>query len=272
MNRFLIVLFGLIVVAGIVGIAWYHLREPAPAEVPVATASAPAPAAGMPAASAAPELRVPDQSGADAAFVLPALGDSDAAMRHELEGLVGRAPVESYLIPDQIIRRWVSFIDSLDGDGVPLAKRPARHVAGVPVVVRDGERIMLGTANAQRYRAYVAIIEAVDADKLVTLYFRYYPLFQRAYEELGYGQRYFNTRLLEVIDHLLATPVVEGPIELVRPKVLYQYADPNLESLSYGRKMLIRMGPENEAAVKAKLREIRAAIVARAKSPAAGGE
>jgi hypothetical protein len=37
-----------------------------------------------------------------------------------------------------------------------------------------------------------------------------------------------------------------------------------LEALSWGQKTLIRMGPSHMAAVKAKLREIRAEIVARA--------
>ncbi|HKC44456.1 MAG TPA: DUF3014 domain-containing protein, partial [Burkholderiales bacterium] len=68
---------------------------------------------------------------------------------------------------------------------------------------------------------------------------------------------YFNDRLVEVIDHLLATPTVTGPIKLARPWVLYEYADPALESRSAGQKALIRMGPENAARLKAKLREIR---------------
>ena len=49
---------------------------------------------------------------------------------------------------------------------------------------------------------------------------------------------------------------------LAQPKVLYQFSDPALESLSAGQKTMIRMGPENEAKVKAKLREIRRLIAA----------
>ena len=46
----------------------------------------------------------------------------------------------------------------------------------------------------------------------------------------------------------------------MQPKVLYDYADPALADLSAGQKMLLRMGPENEAKVKAKLREIKRAL------------
>jgi hypothetical protein len=77
---------------------------------------------------------------------------------------------------------------------------------------------------------------------------------------LGYPNGYFNDRLVEVIDNLLATPESKGPIELVRPNVMYVYADPALEARSAGQKLLIRMGPENAKAIKAKLSELRAVI------------
>jgi len=86
-------------------------------------------------------------------------------------------------------------------------------------------------------------------------------LFQQAYEDLGYPGRFFNDRLVEVIDHLLAAPEPQGPIQLVQPKVFYQFADARLEDLSAGQKLLIRMGPANERSLKAKLRDLRAELV-----------
>jgi hypothetical protein len=52
---------------------------------------------------------------------------------------------------------------------------------------------------------------------------------------------------------------------VVRPKVLYQFADPDLETRSAGQKILLRMGAENAARVKAKLTEIRRELVAAGK-------
>jgi hypothetical protein len=66
--------------------------------------------------------------------------------------------------------------------------------------------------------------------------------------------------VFEVIDHLLTTPDIKGPIALTQPKVLYEFADPAFEQLSAGQKALLRMGPDNEARVKAKLREVRKAL------------
>jgi hypothetical protein len=65
------------------------------------------------------------------------------------------------------------------------------------------------------------------------------------------------------IDDLLATPDVKGPVQLVQPKVFYEFADPGLEGRSAGQKLLIRMGSANAEIIKAKLRDLRAAVVKR---------
>jgi len=77
---------------------------------------------------------------------------------------------------------------------------------------------------------------------------------------LGYPDGYFNDRAVAVIDQLLATPQPAEPVRLVRPHVLYEFADPKLEALSSGQKLLIRMGPDNAARVKTVLAELRTRI------------
>ena len=93
--------------------------------------------------------------------------------------------------------------------------------------------------------------------QLASTYKRLYPLFQQAYVDLGYPNGYFNNRLVEVIDHLLATPELEMPAQLTQPSVYFEFADPELEQRSAGQKLLIRLGNNNAAAVKLKLRELR---------------
>ena len=123
--------------------------------------------------------------------------------------------------------------------------------------------MVISPGNSARYAAYVRIAQAVNAPKLVDAYVRFYPLFQRAYEELGYPKGYFNDRLIETLDDLLAAPDIKGPIKLTQPKVMYEFADPALEARSAGQKIMIRMGGENAARVKAKLREIRHEVTRR---------
>ena len=100
----------------------------------------------------------------------------------------------------------------------------------------------------------------MDSEALVAAYVQYYPLFQEAFQELGYPSGYFNDRLVEVIDHLLATPDIDEPILLHKPKVVYQYSDPQLELLSAGQKIMLRIGSDNAVIIKQKLAEIRQAV------------
>jgi hypothetical protein len=193
---------------------------------------------------------------------LPALADSDAAMRDALAKLFGRE-LEEFFNLHEIIRRIVASVDNLPRKDLPLRVMPIKPVAGLPLTSGKGETLTLGPKNAARYGTYVRLAEAVPTAALVAVYVRFYPLFQQQYEELGYPGKYFNDRLVDVIDHLLAAPEVQEPVRVTQPKVLYEFADPKLEALSAGQKILVRMGSENAAKVKAKLREIRSTLVSK---------
>lgn len=151
-------------------------------------------------------------------------------------------------------------------DNMTAAKLPQKFSFTVPpsgkFLIRENadDSKFLDPANYDRYRAFVEFAEAVDINKFVDFYVRHYPLFQKAYEELGYPDRYFNDKFVEVIDHLLLTPVVQGPVELEQPKYYYTFADPKLEELSAGQKIMVRIGPDNMDRVKARLRELRQAL------------
>jgi len=191
---------------------------------------------------------------------LPALAESDGAMRDALARLFGRR-LEKFFNLQDIIHRFVASVDNLTRRKLPLQLMPMKPVTGPLVTAGKGESLSLSPKNAARYGAYVRLAEKVPTGPLVAVYVHFYPLFQQEYEELGYPGKYFNDRLVQVIDHLLAAPEVQGTVLLTQPKVLYQFADPKLEELSAGQKILVRMGGENAAKVKAKLREIRSALV-----------
>ena len=129
------------------------------------------------------------------------------------------------------------------------------------MIARQGEVTTLSEANFERYAPLVRVVQGTDVRALAVVYERLYPLFQQAYEDLGYPGKYFNDRLVEVIDQLLQTPEVPAPIPVVQPKVFWEYADPALENRPAGQKLLIRIGPQNARIIKAKLREFRAEIL-----------
>lgn len=238
----------------------YYLRgrnQPLPAAPGTPTAAAPP--------SAEPSVAHPLPAGAGNAAAgepLPALADSDAPFRDALGEISNPDAVKDFLVPQDLIRKIVVTVDNLPRQKVAVDKRPANPVAGTLLANGDELHATLDQRNFDRYKPMVAVINQLDAKQLGALYIHYYPLFQQSYQNLGYPNGYFNDRLVEVIDNLLAAPEPKGPIELVRPNVMYTYADPALEGRSAGQKLLIRMGPENAKAIKAKLTELRAVITA----------
>jgi hypothetical protein len=193
---------------------------------------------------------------------LPDLDESDPEVTTALGEAFGADPVARLLVGSQLVRKVVVTVDNLPREKISMRLRAVKSAPGrfEPGGTIDGP--MLTEANYARYAPYVDLVNATDAAGAVALYQYYYPLLQEAYEELGYPDGVFNERVIEVIDDLLAAPEIDRPVRLTRPHVLYQFEDERLEALSAGQKMMIRMGPENAATVKAKLREIRERLLA----------
>ena len=239
---------------------WWPRPEPAPLALPAPT---PAPQVEpAPQAAAEPAIRHPlEMPAPEAAARLPSLDNSDSMMRELLSGLLGAKPFAALVYPSGIVRRTVATVDNLPREAAPTRVLPWQPARGVFAVSSAGE-LAIAARNAVRYEAYVRAAQAIDTGELVRRYAEAYPLFQRAYEELGYPNRYFNDRLMEAIDDLLAAPEPPEPTKLVQPKVLYEFADPDLQARSAGQKIMMRAGRENERKLKAKLREIRQALLA----------
>jgi hypothetical protein len=231
-----------------------------PSDKPAVAVAPPAPAPEEPAI----KYPLPEPATEDA---LPALADSDAPAKGVLGELIGKDSIDRFIVPNDLVRHIVVTVDNLTSEKVAERIRPVKPVGGKFAVNGSEESPVLDPANYQRYKPLVQVVSSVDTQRLLASYTRYYPLFQEAYESLGHPPQYFNDRLIEVIDDLLATPDVPGKIALAQPGVLYTFADPKLESRSAGQKALIRMGSANAAIVKAKLRELRDAIVAQKPDP-----
>lgn len=197
-------------------------------------------------------------------------------MSAALADLLGRKDVLTFLQLDGFARRVVATVDNLARPHAAPALWPVNPTPGRFTTLGDGDKVgdsssagtIVSLDNSLRYSPLVLFIESINSAQAVKLYARLYPLFQQAYEELGYPGRYFNDRLVAVIDHLLATPVqtgaigvslvkVKGTVPSVRPWVRYEFTDPALESLSAGQKMLLRAGPVNHRRLNTKLLEIR---------------
>ena len=259
MNENLKYFAGAAAVVGLsIGAVIYISRHPSvpPPDVPAKTTTAPPPPV-VPEEEAVkyplPETVVQEP--------LPSLNESDPLMWNALVEMIGKESVQQFVIPKDLVRHIVVSIDNMPEEKVAERLRPMIPTPGRFSVAGPEDAPMLDPANYARYKPLVQLIRTTDTKSLIAIYSRYYPLFQEAYESLGHPPQYFNDRLIAVIDHLLASPDLEGPIALAQPNVLYQFADPKLESLSAGQKVLIRMGTENARVVKEKLRELRGELV-----------
>ncbi len=243
-----------------------------PAARPPSVAPEPAPAPG-------PMVKYPIEALTDAPGPPPPpLEQADNYVQQALSGLIGRAAVLSSLRPEGFVRRAVATVDNLARRKAPSAMWPVRLTPGHFAVLSKAEGVIVNPDNSLRYSPLVALVESVDTGRAVALYAKLYPLFQRAYEELGYPGQYFNDRLVSVIDELLKTPErseplkvqlteIKGEANALPPWTRYRFSDPALESLSAGQKMLLRSGPANERRLKAKLIDIRRRLTGAALAP-----
>lgn len=191
---------------------------------------------------------------------LPALEESDAEVTGQLEALFGAEALERYFLSDRLISRLVATVDSLTSARVAPLMLPVRPVEGRFAVLGTVDEAVISPQNAQRYDAYAGLVAGLDTERTASLYRRYYPLLQESYQELGYPDASFNDRLVEVIDHLLATPEPQGMLGLVQNEAVYEFQNPDLEALSAGQKVLLRMGNDHARIVKDKLRAFQTAI------------
>ncbi len=250
-----------LVAAGMLGaLAWYviGMRD---ARVPVAPV--PAKTADKPAAQpAGPPAILHPLPAASPADSLPKLDVSDALLRQDLVRLIGREAFDALVYPSTLVRRIVATVDNLPRRTAPRRVMPLNPVPGAFKVSGQGDQTEIAADNSARYAPHVRALESVDAAALVAAYLHAYPLFQQAYRELGFPDGYFNDRLVAALEDMLAAPDIDAPVKLLRPKILYEYVDPALETASAGQKIMIRMGADNARRVKAKLREIRQALAA----------
>jgi hypothetical protein len=245
--------------------------EAAQSQAGAAPATQPAPA------SAASSARAPAEAASAAPLPEPKVAEGpldESGVAAALSALLGTQG-SKLLVGDDFVHRFVVTIDNLGREHAPPRLWPVQPTPGrFRVIERDG-RLYADPDNAARYTPLVLLAEQIDAQAAVALYGRMLPLLQQAYEEIGYPGQRFHTRLVAVIDQLLASPdapellpltlvQVKGEVPSERPWLRYEFADPKLESASAGQKMMLRVGAVNQRRLKAQLRALRAELVRQA--------
>jgi hypothetical protein len=252
---------GAVVVAGSLAVAWAIFVFVNVDHTPRSSVASPA---TTPSAGAGLMPRHPLPESTDGGEMLPGPEEADRWWRQRLTWLWPDNAVPSSLITEFFTRRIVATVDALTTDALPPEIRMIRAVPGtfrVRAGEADGE---YSPRNAERYEFLVRRLESTNLEAAIRLYRRAYPMLQTAYGALGHPDGYFNDRLIEVLDHLLAAPDVPADARLVaRQNGLWAFADPEFERMSAGHKLMWRLGPSNAARVKIVLRGARERLVER---------
>ena len=261
------------------GYAWWHwesrtdMLEGEPtreqlAELPQPMVSEPiSTAAAEPAEGATPIEPAPDTQGN------PPLAATDSeGLGQAVTQWLGRERTLRFVDTEGLARRIVATVDNLPRSQAAVGLWPLHPVGGrMQVRSTDDGGLTIAPENAARYDAVVRFVVGLDVHEAGALYRRIYPVLQQTYEALGFPGKAFHERLVAVIDHLLKTPEpteplalklvqVQGQVVSQQPWLRYEFADGELQSLSAGQKILLRMGQGHTQRIKAQLREVRAQI------------
>lgn len=187
---------------------------------------------------------------------LPSLNDSDEFVFEGLRALQNGAALIRVLTDEQLIRSIVVFVENISRDEFPQSGLPYKGVGQeMPVRNIDDNLFVMDDSAHDRFNLIIDTFVAVDTEQAMALYRTLHPLFQQAYAEIGYRNVDFTDTLRSAINVVLRAPNVEGPYQLVKPSVMYLYADANLENRPEVQKQLIRIGPDNTSRLKTKLRQ-----------------
>lgn len=189
---------------------------------------------------------------------LPVLNESDAFLSERIEGLETGTRLLSLLVSEEMIRKFVVFVDNVADSNLPQLEYPVRRPSQAMAVRELDENLFeMQPVSYQRYTPIVDGLAAVNPEGALAIYRMMKPLIQEAYRELGYGNRNFDDTLVRAIDTVLNARTAQGPFQLIKPKVMYIYADAEIENLNPVEKQLLRLGPQNAEKLKLALRQYR---------------
>ncbi|XOV80494.1 MAG: DUF3014 domain-containing protein [Aestuariibacter sp.] len=187
---------------------------------------------------------------------------SDGAIKTAVMGISAMPELAQLLVDEDLIRRFVVFTNNLAEEQLADSHHLLRAPESKFKVYRQADKEWIDSASYQRYTVYAEILDSMDTETMMTLYETYKPAISNIFVEIGDPSEDFDSRLIDAIDHLLDTPEVPVPVEVYTDSVMYKYRIERVEDLSGPQKQLLRTGPENMRLIKAKMRELRDALLA----------
>ena len=184
---------------------------------------------------------------------LPNLDSSDEFARNiMLQSSPGLAP---WLQNGQIIKSYLQIINDFS-QGLRLAKHMEFLKPDTPFEVESyQDHIVIAEQSYRRYNKLAQAINAIDASRMWANYRKMKPLIDQVYSTFSYPPEYsLDDLFVKAAAEILAAPLIEPPLVVVKKGERYQYADQQLEAWNSVKKKMLRMGPENTRIIQSKIR------------------
>ncbi|QIR13308.1 DUF3014 domain-containing protein [Shewanella aestuarii] len=181
---------------------------------------------------------------------LPALAESDDFVEKKALTVADGMKIEPLILKKDMARQFVVFVDNLAQGELIRKASPLKGPETNFTVSEITNKTYLNPDSYHRYDLYADFVDGLNNEQLAATYRELKPLFEQAFDELGYPDMSFDQRMQQAFNMIADTPIIEDPIELSSISVNYQFVDPNLEALPNAQKFLIRMGPENTRKIK----------------------
>ncbi|REL32355.1 DUF3014 domain-containing protein [Thalassotalea euphylliae] len=217
---------------------------------------------------------------------LPLLDNSDSWVKQKLSELTWRKELLRLVIDDDMVRRLVVFTDNfaqglvsyeyspltqpktkfsateLNADTQPAdtTLNSVDNLDNSSVNAMAKQQWLWNDAQSARFKLYVDLLRSFEPEQLATWYFELKPLIDQAYGELGYEDQDFTEVLQDALVRVLDMEFPNDDVVLVRPSVMYKYAEQDLEQLPEADKLLLRVGKDNLLVIKSFLLEFSDAL------------
>tara|TARA_R110001583_G_scaffold28634_1_gene101273 strand:+ start:467 stop:1396 length:930 start_codon:yes stop_codon:yes gene_type:complete len=187
---------------------------------------------------------------------LPSIDESDPIVLTAIQKFSEEPLIANHLLKIDLLRSTIVFIDNFSrGDFIasfsPLIAPKERFQ-----IKKSGDKMYVSVLNYHRYDIYTQYIDTIDSKKLVQTYRSLKPLIDQSYAEISLPGADFDDVLNDAIDMALSVPVINGPITLKSPSVMYLFSNPELEKLNDAQKLLLRLGGKNLEKLQNKLKVI----------------
>jgi hypothetical protein len=191
----------------------------------------------------------------------PELNESDSWVQSKLSEIIWRKELLELLIDDDMVRRFVVFVDNFSQGGIAYSHspfiKPITSFTGRQTEHDETIKVWeFDDSSFQRFSLYVDLLRSADTDTLVEWYKEVQPLAAEAYSELGYPEQKFEDVLQMSISKVLDFEFPKENIKLIRPSVMYQYQSAEIEALDDADKLMLRIGKDNLLIIKSVLLEI----------------